>query len=125
MNLYPNPTIINIVHCILHFVLLYSPGLSSTSSTTDELITESDIFRKELQAYYKHELSDVDEHKFGQLGLIKGHGGCFSKHEAMKRTWNMLHGKLDNIMNVLEKIDIQDVLKRNDDNSPIKVDLQV
>ena len=40
LNLYPNPTIINIVHCILHFVLLYSPGLSSTSSTTDELITE-------------------------------------------------------------------------------------
>ena len=59
--------------------------------------------------------------KFGQLGLIKGHGGCLSEPEGMNRTWNMLHGKLDNIMNVSEKIDIQDVLKHNDDNSPIKV----
>ena len=59
--------------------------------------------------------------KFGQLGLIKGHGGCLSESEGMNRTWNMLHGKLDNIMNVSEKIDIQDVLKHNDDNSPIKV----
>ena len=101
--------------------MLYSSGLSSTSSPTDKLITESDIFSKELQDYYKHELSDVDEHKFGQLGLIKGHGGCLSKQEGMKRTWNMLHGKLDNIMNVSKKIDIQDVLKQNDDNSPIKV----
>ena len=101
--------------------MLYSSGLSSTLSPTDGLITESDIFSKELQDYYKHELSDVDEHKFGQLGLIKGHGGCLSKQEGMKRTWNMLHGKLDNIMNVSEKIDIQDVLEHNDDNSPIKV----
>ena len=59
--------------------------------------------------------------KFGQLGLIKGHGGCLSEPEGMNRTWNMLRGKLDNIMNVSEKIDIQDVLKHNDDNSPIKV----
>ena len=101
--------------------MLYSSGLSSTLLPTDELITESDIFSKELQDYYKHELSDVDEHKFGQLGLIKGHGGCLSKQEGMQRTWNMLHGKLDNIMNVSKKIDIQDVLKHNDDNSPIKV----
>ena len=111
--------------CILHFVmivnLLYSSGLSSTPSATDELITKSDIFSKELQDYYKHELSDVDEHKFGQLGLIKGHRGCLSEKEGRSRTWNMLHGKLDNIMNVSEKIDIQDVLKHNDDNSPIKV----
>ena len=97
--------------------MLYSSGLSST----DELITESDIYSKELRDYYKHELSDVDEHKFGQLGLIKGHGGCLSDKEGRSRTWNMLHGKLDNIMNVSEKIDIQDVLKHNDDNSPIKV----
>ena len=82
---------------------------------------ESDIYSKELRDYYKHELSDVDEHKFGQLGLIKGHGGCLSEQEGRSRTWNMLHGKLDNIMNVSEKIDIQDVLKHNDDNSPIKV----
>ena len=101
--------------------MLYSSGLSSTLSPTDGLITESDIYSKELQDYYKHELSDVDEHKFGQLGLVKGHGGCLSKQEGMKRTWNMLHGKLDNIMNVSEKIDIQDVLEHNDDNSPIKV----
>ena len=59
--------------------------------------------------------------KFGQLGLIKGHGGCLSEPEGMKRTWNMLHGKLDNIMNVSKKIDIQEVLKHNDNNSPIKV----
>ena len=59
--------------------------------------------------------------KFGQLGLIKGHGGCLSEPEGMKRSWNMLQGKLDNIMNVSKKIDIQDVLKHNDDNSPIKV----
>ena len=39
----------------------------------------------------------------------------------MKRSWDMLHGKLDDIMNISEKIDIQDVLKHNDDNSPIKV----
>ena len=59
--------------------------------------------------------------KFGQLGLIKGHGGCLSEPEGMNRTWNMLRGKLDNIMNVSQKIDIQDVLNHNDDNSPIKV----
>ena len=59
--------------------------------------------------------------KFGQLGLIKGHGGCLSEPEGIKRSWNMLRGKLDNIMNVSEKIDIQDVLKHNDDSSPIKV----
>ena len=100
---------------------LYSSGLSSSSPPTYGLVTESDIFSKELQDYYKHELSDVDEHKFGQLGLIKGHRGCLSEKEGRSRTWNMLHGKLDNIMNVSEKIDIQDVLKHNDDNSPIKV----
>ena len=100
---------------------MYSSGLSSSSPQTDELIPESDIYSKELRDYYKHELSDVDEHKFGQLGLIKGHGGCLSDKEGRSRTWNMLHGKLDNIMNVSEKIDIQDVLKHNDDNSPIKV----
>ena len=33
----------------------------------------------------------------------------------------MLQEKLDKIMSVSEKIDIQDVLKHNDDNSPIKV----
>ena len=101
--------------------MLYSLGLSTVLSPIDELITESDIYSKELQDYYKHELSDVDEHKFGQLGLIKGHGGCLSENEGRSRTWNILHGKLDNIMNVSEKIDIQDVLKHNDDNSPIKV----
>ena len=101
--------------------MLYSSGLSSTSSPTDELIPESDIYSKELQDYYKNEFPDVDEHKFGQLGLIKGHGECLSDKEGRSRTWNMLHGKLDNIMNVSEKIDIQHVLKHNDDSSPIKV----
>ena len=59
--------------------------------------------------------------KFGQLGLVKGHGGCLSEPEGIKRLWDMLRGKLDNIMNASKKIDIQDVLKHNDDNSPIKV----
>ena len=68
-------------------------------SPTDEHITESVGFSKELRDYYKHELSDVDECKFGQLGLIKGHGGSLSKQEWMQRTWNMLHGKLDNNYN--------------------------
>ena len=58
---------------------------------------------------------------FGQLGLIKGHGGCLSKLEGMKRSWDMLRGRLDCIMDVSEKIDIQDVLKHNDDSSQIKV----
>ena len=59
--------------------------------------------------------------KFGQLGLIKGHGGCLPELEGMKRSWDMLRGNVDNVMNVSEKIGIQDVLKHKDDNSPIKV----
>ena len=82
--------------------MLYSSGVSPT----EELIKESDIFSKELQDYYKHELSDVDKHMFGQLGLIKGHGGCLSKQEGIQRTWNMLHEKLDDIMNVSKTKDI-------------------
>ena len=59
--------------------------------------------------------------KFGQLELIKGHGGCLPELEGMKRSWDMLRGNVDNVMNVSEKIDIQDVLKHKEDNSPIKV----
>ena len=94
-----------------------------------EVISDTEKFIRELRNRYLQEpvvhndLLDrrVGGDKFGQLGLIKGHGGSLSASEGMKRLWNMLRGKLDNIMNVSEKIDIQDVLKHNDDNSPIKV----
>ena len=96
---------------------------------SSEVISDFDRFIRELRDRYLQEpvvhndLLDqrVGGDKFGQLGLIKGHGGCLSETEGMKRSWNMLRGKLDNIMNVSEKIDVQDVLKHNDDNSPIKV----
>ena len=96
---------------------------------SSEVTTDTDKFVQRLRDQYiekpvvYNDLLDrrVGGDKFGQLGLIKGHGGCLSEPEGMKRSWNMLRGKLDNIMNVSEKIDIQDVLKHNDDNSPIKV----
>ena len=96
---------------------------------SSEAISDTERFIGELRDRYLQEpvvyndLLDrrIGGDKFGQLGLIKGHGGCLSESEGMKRSWNMLRGKLDNIMNVSEKIDIQDVLKHNDDNSPIKV----
>ena len=96
---------------------------------SSQVITDTDQFVQGLRDQYiqnpvvYNDLLDrrIGGDKFGQLGLIKGHGGCLSEPEGMNRTWNMLRGKLDNIMNVSEKIDIQDVLKYNDDNSPIKV----
>ena len=96
---------------------------------SSQVITDTDQFVQGLRDQYiqnpvvYNDLLDrrIGGDKFGQLGLIKGHGGCLSEPEGMNRTWNMLRGKLDNIMNVSEKIDIQDVLKHNDDNSPIKV----
>ena len=96
---------------------------------SSEVISDTKRFVRELRDRYLQEpvvhndLLDrrIGEDRFGQLGLIKGHGGCLSKSEGMNRTWNMLRGNLDCIMNVSEKIDIQDVLKHNDDNSPIKV----
>ena len=96
---------------------------------SSEVTTDTDRFVQGLCGQYVqnpivyNELLDrrIGGDKFGQLGLIKGHGGCLSEPEGMKRSWDMLRGKLDNIMNVSEKIDIQDVLKHNDDNSPIKV----
>ena len=96
---------------------------------SSEVTTDTDKFIKGLRDRYLqnpvvyNDLLDrrVGGDKFGQLGLVKGHGGCLSEPEGIKRLWDMLQGKLDNIMNVSEKIDIQDVLKHNDDNSPIKV----
>ena len=96
---------------------------------SSEITTDTDKFVQGLRDRYLqnpvvyNDLLDrrVGGDKFGQLGLIKGHGGCLSEPEGMKRSWDMLRGKLDNIMNVSEKIDIQDVLKHNDDSSPIKV----
>ena len=101
----------------------------SLNVITSEVISDTEKFIRELRNRYLQEpvvyndLLDrrIGGDKFGQLGLIKGHGGCLSASEGMNRTWNMLRGNLDCIMNVSEKIDIQDVLKHNDDNSPIKV----
>ena len=96
---------------------------------TSEVISDTERFTRELRDRYLQEpvvhndLLDqrIGGDKFGQLGLIKGHGGCLSESEGMNRTWNMLRGNLDCIMNVSKKIDIQDVLKHNDDNSPINL----
>ena len=96
---------------------------------SSEVISDTGKFVGELRDRYLQEpvvhndLLDrrIGGDKFGQLGLIKGRGGCLSASEGMKRSWDMLRGKLDSIMNVSEKIDIHDVLKRKDDNSPIKV----
>ena len=101
----------------------------SLDDISSEVPTDNDKFVQGLLDRYLqnpvvyNDLLDqrIGGDKFGQIGLIKGHGGCLSEPEGMKRSWNMLRGKLDNIMNVSEKIDIQDVLKHNDDNSPIKV----
>ena len=103
--------------------------MSSPEVLSLEVTSDTAIFVEELHDRYVEEPVVYNEllnrrigrDKFGQLGLIKGHGGCLSKLEGMKRLWDMLRGKLDNIMNVSQKIDIQDVLKHNDDNSPIKV----
>ena len=100
----------------------------SLDDLSSEVTTETDKLIQELRDRYVEEpvvYNDllnrrIGGDKFGQLGLIEGHGGCLSKLEGMKRLWDMLRGKLDNIMNVSERIDIQDVLKCNDDNSPIK-----
>ena len=96
---------------------------------SSEVISVTGRFIRELRNQYLQEpvvyndLLDqrIGGDKFRQLGLIKGHGGCLSESDGMQKSWNMLRGKLDCIMNVSEKIDIQDVLKHNDDNSPIKV----
>ena len=96
---------------------------------SSEVTTDTDKFVQGLHDRYLqnsivyNELLDrrVGGDKFGQLGLVKGHGGCLSEQEGIKRLWNMLRGKSDKIMNVSEKFDIQYVLKHNDDNSPIKV----
>ena len=95
---------------------------SEVTTETDKLIQElRDRYVEEPVVYNDLLKRRIGGDKFGQLGLIEGHGGCLSKLEGMKRLWDMLRGKLDNIMNVSERIDIQDVLKHNDDNSPIKV----
>ena len=110
-------------------ILIYIHTGVSLEVISSEVTTDTDKFIQGLCDRYLqnpvvyNDLLDrrVGEDKFGQLGLIKGHGGCLSEPEGIKRLWDMLRGKLDNIMNVSEKIGIQDVLKHNDDNSPIKV----
>ena len=83
------------------------------------------IFCKELcdVIYNIHEL-DVAENKFGQLGLVQGDEeteGHFPISKGIKNAWTMLREKADNITNASKEMDIQDVLKQDDDNSPIKV----
>ena len=103
--------------------------MSSPEVLSSEFTSDTAIFVQELRDRYVEEpvvYNDLLNRRiggdnFGKLGLNKGHGGCLSKLEGMKRLWNMLRGKLDNIMNVSQKIDIQDVLKHNDDNSRVKV----
>ena len=113
----------------MYQILIYIHTGVSLEDLSSQVTTDTEIFVQGLRDRYLqnpvvyNDLLDrrVGGDKFGQLGLIKGHGGCLSEPEGIKRLWNMLRGKLDNIMNVSEKIDIQDVLKHNDDNSPIKV----
>ena len=103
-----------------------SPLVLSSEVTSDTEIFVQDLRDRyvEVPVVYNELLSRrIAGDTFGQLGLIKGHGGCLSEPEGIKRLWDMLQGKLDNIMNVSKKIDIQDVLKHNDDNSPIKVEV--
>ena len=112
-----------------NIIIFYYIHTGVSLVVSSEVTTDTDKFAQGMRDRYLqnpvvyNDLLDrrVGGDKFGQLGLIKGHGGCLSEPEGMNRTWNMLRGKLDNIMNVSEKIDIQDVLKHNDDNSPIKV----
>ena len=110
-------------------ILIYIHTGVSLDVISSQVTTDTDKFIQGLCDRYLqnpvvyNDLLDrrVGGDKFGQLGLVKGHGGCLSEPQGIKRLWDMLRGKLDNIMNVSEKIGIQDVLKHNDDNSPIKV----
>ena len=104
-------------------------GVTSPEVFSSEVMSDTEIFVQELCDQYVEEpvvYNDLLNRRiggetFGQLGLIEGHGGSLSKLEGMKRLWYMLRGKLDSIMNVSKKIDIQDVLKHNDNKRPIKV----
>ena len=113
----------------MHQILIYIHTGVPLDDLSSQVTTDTERYVQGLRDQYVqnpvvyNDLLDrrVGGDKFGQLGLIRGHGGCLSEPEGMNRTWNMLRGKLDTIMNVSEKIDIQDVLKHNDDNSPLKV----
>ena len=104
--------------CDFHYV--YTGSLPD-NPLNQELATDTRIFCKELCEiiYDTHEL-DVAENKFGKLGLFQGYQELpISK--GIKNAWNTLRDKADNITNASEEMDIQDVLKQDDDNSPIKV----
>ena len=83
------------------------------------------IFCKELcDVIYKNHEVDVAENKFGQIGLVQGDEGIkrhVSISKGIKNGWKTLRDKADNITNASKVMDIQDVLKQDDDNSPIKV----
>ena len=101
----------------------------SLDHLSSEVTTDTDKFVQGLRDQYLqnpvvyNDLLDqrVGGDRFGHLGLIKGHGGCLSEPEGIKRLWNMLRGKLDNIMNVTKKIELQNLLQHNDDNGPVKI----
>ena len=93
-----------------------------------EVMSDTDRFVVKLRDQYlqtpvvHHDLLNkrVGGDKFGQLGLIEGHRGGFPKVQPMMRSWNMLRGNVDST-EPSTKIDIKDVLKHNNDNSPVKV----
>ena len=101
----------------------------SLDDLQSEVMSDTDRFVVKLRDQYlrtpvvHHDLLNrrVGGDKFGQLGLIKGHGGHLTIEEGVHRSWNMLRGNVDNIMKTSRKIDVKDVLKCNDDNSPVKV----
>ena len=101
----------------------------SLDDLPSEVMSDTDRFVVKLCDQYlqtpvvHHDMLNrrVGGDKFGQLGLIEGHGGCLTMEQGMLRSWNMLRGNVDSIMETSTKIDIKDVLKHNDDNSPVKV----
>ena len=75
----------------------------SLDHLSSEVTTDTDKFVQGLRDQYLqnpvvyNDLLDqrVGGDKFGQLGLIKGHGGCLSEPDGINRLWDMLRGKLD------------------------------
>ena len=101
----------------------------SLDDLPSEVMSDTDRFVVKLCDQYlqtpvvHHDMLNrrVGGDKFGRLGLIKGQGGHNTMEQEMLRSWNMLRGNVDSIMETSTKIDIKDVLKHNDDNSPVKV----
>ena len=98
-------------------------------SLPSEIISDTDRFVLKLRDQYlqtpvvHHDLLNrrVGENRFGQLGLIMGHGGYLTLEQGVQRAWNMLRGNVDIIMKTSINIDIKDVLKCYQYNSSVKV----